>query len=248
MPIDLVQFPVEPQGSQAARQPSLLIHEIFYSIQGESTHAGLPCVFVRLRGCHLRCNYCDTTYAFHEGARQSLDEIIATGEQLSGGACGLWEITGGEPLLQKNVHALMARLCDMGKTVLLETSGACDIAPCDPRVIRIMDLKTPGSGEADKNILANIPLLTKRDEVKFVLTSREDYDWMKRMLAEHRLAERVGSVLVSAVFNAKADAHVKGCAGLHPRVVAEWILADKLPVRFQTQLHKIIWEPSTRGV
>ena len=227
---------------------SLLIHEVFYSIQGESTYAGLPCVFVRLRGCHLRCNYCDTTYAFHEGGRRTFDEIVAEGERLSGGACDLWEVTGGEPLLQKNVHKLMTYLCDLGKTVLLETSGACDIAPCDPRVVRIMDLKTPGSGEADKNLLPNIPLLTRRDEVKFVLTSRGDYDWMKAMLAEHRLNEKVGAVLVSAVFNAKADDHVKGCTGLHPRVVAEWILADRLPVRFQTQLHKIIWDPATRGV
>lgn len=227
--------------------PSLLINEVFYSVQGESTFAGLPCVFVRLRGCHLRCNYCDTTYAFHEGAKKTLDEIIAQGERLSGG-CPLWEVTGGEPLLQRNVHALMTRLCDMGKTVLLETSGACDISPCDQRVHRIMDLKTPGSGEVESNVWENIPLLTKRDEVKFVLTSREDYDWMKAQLFVHDLPARVGSVLVSAVFNAKADAHVKGCAGLHPRQVAEWILADRLPVRFQTQLHKIIWEPSTRGV
>lgn len=225
----------------------LAVNEIFFSIQGESTFAGLPCVFVRLRGCPLRCHYCDTSYAFHDGEAMDFDAIIAEGERLSGG-CGLWELTGGEPLAQARVHGLVTRLCDMGKTVLIETSGALDISPCDPRAIRIMDLKTPGSGEERRNLWSNLAHLTRRDEVKFVLTSRADYEWMKRLLSEHRLADKVGAVLVSAVFNAPGDKHVQGCAGLPPRELVEWLLADRLPVRFQTQLHKIVWDPRTRGV
>ena len=233
-----------------AKPKTLLINEIFYSLQGESTYAGLPCVFIRLRGCHLRCNYCDTEYAFHEGNKQTIDQVIEESFRLSGGpnGCDLFEITGGEPLLQRNVHDLMSRFCDLGKTVLIETSGACDIATCDPRVIRIMDLKTPGSGEADRNLWSNIEHLTQRDEVKFVLTSREDYDWMKQVLAEHKLHEKVGAVLVSAVNEVKPGLEIAGVKGLAIRDLAEWILADKLPVRFQTQLHKLIWDPLARGV
>lgn len=229
----------------------LNINEIFYSIQGESTRAGQPCVFVRLKGCHLRCAYCDTEYAFHEGSRMSLDDILAEGERLSmagAGPCPLWEITGGEPLLQKSVHALMARLCDLGRTVLIETSGACDISLCDPRVIRIMDLKTPGSGEVERNRWANLEHLNKRDEVKFVLTSRADYDWMKSVLGEHALADRVHAVLVSSVHEVSPGLEIAGCPGLAIRDLAEWVLADRLPVVLQTQLHKHIWSPTARGV
>ena len=160
---------------------SLLINEVFHSIQGESSRAGEPCVFVRLRGCHLRCRYCDTEYAFKEGDRRDIDSIV---EEVRSHGCDLVEITGGEPLLQKPVHELMEILCDMGMTVLLETSGACDIGPCDPRVIRILDLKTPGSGEVDRNDWGNISKLRMADEVKFVIIDRADYEWMKEIIAD----------------------------------------------------------------
>lgn len=231
-------------------EQALYINEVFYSIQGESTYAGLPCVFVRLRGCHLRCRYCDTEYAFHEGSKRTIDDILNQCFELTGGpeGCDLYEITGGEPLLQRNVHPLMTRLCDMGKTVLIETSGACDIGPCDPRVIRIMDLKTPGSGEVDRNDWSNIEKLTPRDEVKFVLTDRADYDWMVGVLEKHRLHEKVNAVLVSSVNEVKPGLEIAGVPGLAVRDLAEWLLADRLPVRFQTQLHKLIWDPMARGV
>jgi len=263
---------------------TLLINEVFYSVQGESTYAGLPCVFVRLRGCHLRCAYCDTEYAFHEGDKRSLQNILDEVETLigedakeaaerdsgghsegtgkgaaektsprggtSGGSFrgGLVEVTGGEPLLQRSVHPLMAALCAAGKTVLLATSGACDISTCDPRVIRIMDFKTPGSGEAHRNLWANVQHLRQHDEVKFVLTSRADYDWMKGVLEEHQLAARVNAVLVSAVHRVEPGKEIAGCAGLSITDLAQWVLEDKLPVRVQTQLHKLIWDPLARGV
>jgi 7-carboxy-7-deazaguanine synthase len=227
---------------------NVVVNEVFYSIQGESTWAGLPCVFIRLMGCHLRCAYCDTEYAFHEGGRRTVDDVIAEGERLSGGACGLYEVTGGEPLLQPGVHPLMRELCDRGKTVLIETSGACDISACDARVIRIMDLKTPGSGESHRNLWRNLDYLTASDEVKFVLTSRQDYDWMKQVLDEHGLHERVRAVLVSAAAAMPAGLEIAGVAGLPLRNLAEWVLADRLPVRLQTQLHKLIWNPLARGV
>jgi len=226
---------------------TLKINEVFYSIQGESTRAGLPCIFVRLTGCHLRCGYCDTEYAFHEGNRRSIDDVIAEAERL-GGDCDLYEVTGGEPLLQKGVHELMARLCDDGKTVLIETSGACDISVCDPRVIRIMDLKTPGSGEAERNLWSNLDHLNERDEVKFVLTSREDYVWARGVIAEHGLAQRVGAILFSCVHETPPGKEIAGCTGLSINDLAAWVLEDRLPVRLQTQLHKIIWDPTARGV
>ena len=235
--------------SRAFADRTLRINEIFYSVQGESTWAGLPCVFVRLRRCHLRCHYCDTEYAFHEGESRTLPAILEEIDRVSGTAPGrLIEVTGGEPLLQKNVHPLMAALCDAGHTVLIETSGACDISVCDPRVIRIMDLKTPGSGEAHRNLWANLEHLTPRDEVKFVLTGRADYEWMKRKLAEHNLARRVHAVLVSAVNHVAPGQEVAGCEGMSITDLAEWCLADRLPVRVQTQLHKLIWDPLARGV
>ncbi len=227
---------------------TLRINEIFYSVQGESTYAGLPCVFVRLRGCHLRCNYCDTEYAFHEGDARNLPQILQEIESVSDGHGHLIEITGGEPLLQKNVHPLMTALGDAGKTVLLETSGACDISTCDPRVVRIMDLKTPGSGEAHRNLWANLDHLTDRDEIKFVLTSRADYEWMKQKLKEYDLATRAHAVLVSAVNHVAPGLEIAGCEGLSLTDLAEWCIADHLPVRVQTQLHKLIWDPLARGV
>jgi 7-carboxy-7-deazaguanine synthase len=229
--------------------PGLLVNEIFFSIQGESTWAGRPCAFVRLAGCNLRCGYCDTEYAFYEGQRRSVEEVIAEVEKISG-SCALVEVTGGEPLLQPAVHELRRRLCEVGKTVLLETSGACDIAPCDPRVVRIMDLKTPGSGEADSNLWSNIAHLRGSDEVKFVLCSRADYDWACRIIREHRLDQRVNAVLLSAAAPMPPGKELAGVAGLSLRELAQWVLADKLGgnIRVQTQLHKIIWDPATRGV
>ena len=225
----------------------LKVNEVFYSIQGESTWSGLPCVFIRLRGCHLRCAYCDTEYAFHEGENQSIDELIDQADQISQG-CNLIEITGGEPLLQNPVHALMTRLCDAGKTVLIETSGACDISLCDPRVIRIMDLKTPGSGEVDRNLWANLDHLNDQDEVKFVLCDRTDYLWARDIIQKHQLPQRVNAVLLSVAAAMPASREIAGVPGLALRDLVEWVLADQLAVRVQTQLHKLVWDPMARGV
>jgi len=216
------------------REKTLTINEIYHSIQGESTWAGRPCVFVRLTFCDLRCNYCDTEYAFYEGKKITLPEIV---ERVGSFGCELVEITGGEPLLQKNVLPLMSMLCDAGHTVLLETSGAHDIAAVDRRVHRIMDLKTPGSGEVEKNLWANIDHLTKSDEVKFVIGSREDYEWSRDQVQRFKLETRCHAVLFSPIFGR-----------IDPREIVEWILADKLNVRFQLQMHKFIWTPTQRGV
>lgn len=226
---------------------TLRINEVFFSIQGESTWAGCPCAFVRLTGCPLRCTYCDTEYAFREGRRRAIDEIVA---EVCGHRCSLVEITGGEPLAQANVHDLITRLCDLGKTVLIETSGACDIGPCDSRSICIVDLKTPGSGEVDRNLWTNIEKLRPHDEVKFVITGRADFDWAMDSIRRHDLARRVKAILLSAVFEQASGWEIAGCEGLSPRDLAEWMLAESLPanVRLQTQLHKLIWEPQTRGV
>jgi 7-carboxy-7-deazaguanine synthase len=213
---------------------NLTINEIYQSIQGESTWAGLPCVFVRLTFCDLRCSYCDTEYAFYAGTKRPVEDVLA---EVLAFDCPLVELTGGEPLLQKNVLPLMAQLCDAGKTVLIETSGAHDISQIDPRVHRIMDLKTPSSGECARNRVENIPHLTRGDEVKFVLGSREDYEWAREQIATHQLGDRVGTVLLSPVFG-KID----------PRDIVTWMLADKLPARFQLQMHKFIWDPKTKGV
>jgi 7-carboxy-7-deazaguanine synthase len=226
----------------------LRVNEIFCSIQGESTRAGCPCVFVRLAGCHLRCCYCDTEYAFKEGAFRPIDDIV---EAVCSHPTDLVEITGGEPLLQPAVHTLIGRLCDLGKTVLIETSGACDIGPCDPRSIRILDLKTPGSGEAEKNLWSNLDHLNPRDEVKFVITDRPDYEWASRVIEKHRLGEQCAAVLMSPVSQQAPGAEIEGCPGLNPRDLAEWLLQDPPkggPVRMQSQLHKLIWDPQARGV
>ena len=216
---------------------SLAINEIFYSIQGESTFAGQPCVFVRLMGCDLRCTYCDTEYAFYEGKKRTMDAILA---EVAGHPCRLVEITGGEPLLQKRVHRLMHRLCDEGYTVLIETSGAHDISAIDPRVHRIMDLKTPSSGECARNLMANLEFLGARDEVKFVIGSEEDYAWMREQVRADLAGwtHRVNAILVSPVFGK-----------ITPLDLATRVLADAHPkVRMQVQMHKLIWEPNQRGV
>jgi 7-carboxy-7-deazaguanine synthase len=204
----------------------LRLTEIFLSLQGESRSVGWPTVFVRLTGCPLRCQYCDTAYAFHGGEWWELDAILA--EVARHGVRHVC-VTGGEPLAQKRCINLLRALCDAGYEVSLETSGAIDIAPVDARVSRVVDLKTPGSKEMHRNLLSNIPLLTARDQVKFVVCDRADYEWARAMLAEHALASRC-EVLFSPSF---------GQVGA--RELAEWILADRLPVRFQMQLHKELW-------
>lgn len=213
---------------------TLKVNEVYSSIQGESSWAGWPCVFIRLTACDLRCTYCDTAYAFYDGKKRLVSDILAEVLALD---CPMVEVTGGEPLLQKNVIPLMTQLCDAGKTVLIETSGAHDIAKIDPRVHRIMDLKTPSSGECARNLWSNLEHLTKRDEVKFVIGSREDYEWSRDQVRTHSLAEKCGCVLFSPIFGK-----------IEPREIVDWIIADKLPVRFQLQMHKFIWPPMQRGV
>jgi len=213
---------------------SLVIHEIYASIQGESTWAGLPCTFVRTTGCNLRCTYCDTTQAFYGGTRRSRAEVLR--EALALGTA-LVELTGGEPLLQPGVIPLLAELCDADRTVLLETSGERDIRAVDPRVHRIVDLKTPSSGEAHRIRWENVEALGPRDEIKFVLGSAEDYDFARSTIERHRLDSRVRAVLMSTVFGTLA-----------PRAVAEWVVRDRLPVRVQLQMHKYIWSAEATGV
>ena len=206
---------------------ALRITEIFHSLQGESNTAGLPTVFVRLTGCPLRCHYCDTEYAFHGGEQRSLDEILET---VASHGAPYVTVTGGEPLAQPNCRPLLVRLADAGYRVSLETSGALDIAGIDARVSVVLDLKTPGSGEVARNLYENIDKLKPIDQVKFVICDRQDYDWAKFKLAEYGLTERVADVLFSASHEV-----------LPSRQLADWILADKLPVRLQIQLHKYLW-------
>ncbi len=212
----------------------LTINEIFHSIQGESTHAGRPCVFVRLTACDLRCSWCDTPYAFTEGRRMSLEDIIS---EVKSYGCPTVEITGGEPLLQKNVYALMQRLLDDGLTVLLETGGHMSIEQVPAAVIRVMDIKCPGSGESHRNDWANMERLATHDEVKFVIKDRVDYEFARDAVYRYGLPGRVRAVLFSPVYGA-----------LDPKPLAEWILADRMDVRLQLQAHKYIWTPQTRGV
>jgi 7-carboxy-7-deazaguanine synthase len=212
---------------------TLVINEIFHSIQGESSHAGRPCTFVRLTWCNIRCTYCDTAYAFEEGKEMHVDEVLA---RVRGIGCNLVEITGGEPLFQTNVGELIVRLCDEGREVLVETGGMLDIGVVDPRAIRIVDFKCPSSGMEKKNLWSNVDRLTSRDEVKFVIGNRADYEWSAGQIASHRLSERA-TVLMSPVFGV-----------LEPSLLAAWILEDRLNVRCQLQMHKYIWAPETRGV
>lgn len=209
------------------------ITEIYQSIQGESTYAGLPCVFVRTTGCDLRCSWCDSEFTFTGGVTMTLDQIMAEVEKYD---CHLVELTGGEPMLQKEIYELATRLADAGHTVLIETGGHRDISRLDPRVVRIMDLKCPASGECEKNLWSNLGHLRPTDEVKFVLADRNDYEWALGIIREHRLEDRV-RILISTVFGM-----------VMPESVVEWMLADKVNARFQLQLHKYIWPPDARAV
>ncbi len=211
----------------------LKINEIYYSLQGESTKAGLPCVFIRLTYCNLRCTYCDTEYAFYEGSDKSIDEII---EEVAKYNCRLVEVTGGEPLVQSEVHTLMEKLCNLGYEVLIETGGSLPIENIDKRVKVIMDLKCPSSKMMKKNRYENIEFLKPIDEVKFVIGSREDYDWSKSIIEKYNLIGKC-ELLFSIVFG-----------DLTPLTMAEWIIEDNLQVRFQLQMHKYIWKPDERGV
>jgi 7-carboxy-7-deazaguanine synthase len=212
----------------------LRINEIFFSIQGESTWAGCPCVFVRLTGCNLRCHWCDTEYAFHEGRQFNVGEIV---EQVRSYGCSLVEVTGGEPLLQKGVHRLFELLLDSGFTVLVETSGERDLSIVDPRVIKVVDLKCPASGECARNRMSNLQYLSVRDELKFVIADRCDFEWACEIVKQYQLSQRVGAVLMSPVFGTLPAADL-----------ANWILQERPPVRMQLQMHKHIWPPGTRGV
>ncbi|MEX2284751.1 MAG: radical SAM protein [Gemmatimonadota bacterium] len=217
----------------------LRVTEIFHSIQGESTWAGLPCTFVRLTGCPLRCVWCDTEYAFYGGEKLSLDHIVSRLEEIG---TRLIEITGGEPLIHRNAFVLAERLLERGFTVLVETSGAIDVSPLDPRVHKIMDLKCPGSGELSKNLWSNLEHLTARDELKFVIKDRADYEWARQVIRERGLDDslRAGN-LRALLFSPVWDS-------IDFRVLAEWILEDRLPVRYQIQLHKVIWGSNVPGV
>ncbi|MDA0803344.1 MAG: radical SAM protein [Planctomycetota bacterium] len=240
-------FPVSPEPSAAAAssRESLRINEVFHSIQGESTRAGEPCVFVRLAGCPLRCTYCDTSYAFRQGTRFAIDDVVAA---VLGVGCPLVELTGGEPFAQAGVFDLAHRLCDLGLTVMAETSGAIALAAVDPRVELIVDVKTPSSGESHRMVWENLDQLDANDEVKFVVGNRADYEFAKEVIAKHMLVGRVRAILMSPVFEQPGDSEIAGHAGLPARDLAEWMLADRLQARLQLQLHKFIWEPRTRGV
>jgi 7-carboxy-7-deazaguanine synthase len=223
------------------------ITEIFKSIQGEGTRAGLPCLFVRLTGCNLRCTWCDTAYAFHGGTKRTVEEVLALVDGLAGDDArrvGLVEITGGEPLLQPETPALAQKLLAAGYTVMIETSGERFVGVLPREVIKIVDVKCPDSGEADTFDLANLEAVGGRDEIKFVIASRQDYDFAREFMARHRLAERVRQVLFSPVFPDPAGQW----AGLDARELTQWILDDGLAVRLGLQLHKFIWDPATKGV
>ena len=224
----------------------MFISEIFKSIQGEGTHAGLPCIFVRLTGCNLRCTWCDTTYAFHGGQKMSVEEVFGRVEALRGDAVGgrLVELTGGEPLLQQEVYPLADRLLAAGYAVLIETSGERFIGQLPKAVIKIVDVKCPDSGEPDTFDKRNLEELTSEDEVKFVISSRRDYEFARDFIVEHRLAGRIKEVLFSPVHE-DPNGQWKG---LEPRQLVEWMLEDGVPARLGLQLHKIVWDPALRGV
>jgi 7-carboxy-7-deazaguanine synthase len=216
------------------KEDTLVVHEIYASIQGESTFAGLPCAFVRLTGCNLRCTWCDTPQAFYGGTRMPRRDVLS--RALAFGT-PLVELTGGEPLLQPGAIPLLRELCDAGKRVLLETSGEAPIDRVDPRVHKIMDLKAPGSGECHRNRWSNLEHVTANDEIKFVLASRTDYEWMRSTILEYRLDSKVKTILASCVFGSLA-----------PKELVAWVLADHLEVRVQLQMHKYIWGAEAQGV
>jgi 7-carboxy-7-deazaguanine synthase len=217
-----------------AKDDTLVIHEIYASIQGESTFAGLPCTFVRTTGCNLRCTWCDTPQAFYGGTRMRREDVLAKALSF---ATPLVELTGGEPLLQPGVLPLLSELCDAGRTVLVETSGEADVSRVDPRVHKIMDLKAPGSGESARNRWSNLEHIGPGDEIKFVLADRADYEWMRRVIAEYTLLSRTPKLLASAVFGRLAT-----------KDLVAWVLEDALPVRVQLQMHKYVWPPDAQGV
>jgi 7-carboxy-7-deazaguanine synthase len=249
-----------PGGAQGAVQPALerfslamFITEIFRSIQGEGTRAGLPCIFVRLTGCNLRCTWCDTAYAFHGGKKMAVAEVLSRVDELAGRQAGqsggeaavpLVELTGGEPLLQEEIYPLAEQLLAAGYTVMIETSGERFVGRLPREVIKIVDVKCPDSGEADSFEMRNLEAVDEKDEIKFVLATRRDYEFAREFTAEHQLARRVRQVLFSPSF---PDPLGKW-AGLEPRTLVEWVLADGLPVRLGLQLHKFIWDPATKGV
>jgi 7-carboxy-7-deazaguanine synthase len=212
----------------------LTVNEIFHSIQGESTHAGRPCVFVRLTACDLRCSWCDTPYAFHEGTKMTVEDVLSRVREYG---CDVVEVTGGEPLLQRDVYPLMRRLLDEGRTVMLETGGHVSVDEVPEGVVRVIDVKCPGSGEADSVHWANLDRLRPTDEMKFVIADRADYEYARAIVSERDLASKTAAVLFSPVHGV-----------MNARELAEWILADRLPVRLQLQAHKYIWDPNTRGV
>ena len=231
----------------------MVITEIFKSIQGESTRAGLPCVFVRLTGCNLRCTWCDTAYAFHGGTKMGVNEVLRRVDELAGRndsmegswpAIPLVELTGGEPLLQEEIYPLAERLLEAGYGVMVETSGERFIGRLPREVIKIVDVKCPDSGEPDTFDARNLGALSANDEVKFVISTRRDYEFAREFAREHRLAERVRQVLFSPVFEDPG----RKWPGLSARTLSEWILEDRLPVRLGLQLHKFIWDPATKGV
>ncbi|CAM3713765.1 radical SAM protein [Corallococcus sp. ZKHCc1 1396] len=223
---------IEPRRVPTA--DSVVVKEIYLSLQGESSHAGLLCAFIRLTGCHLRCSYCDSEFAFHGGNRMKNADVVTQILALNTPAV---EVTGGEPLLQPGVYPLMESLLDAGLKVLLETSGAIDVRLVPPAVHKIVDMKTPSSGECDRNDYRNFASMNANDELKFVIGSREDYEWSRALITEHGLGSRPYGVLFSTIFDK-----------LHPRELAEWIIEDRLPVRFQLQMHKYMWDPNARGV
>jgi 7-carboxy-7-deazaguanine synthase len=230
----------------------MFITEIFKSIQGEGTRAGLPCIFVRLTGCNLRCTWCDTAYAFHGGKKMSVEEVLSRVDELAGreangssaAAVPLVELTGGEPLLQEEIYPLAERLLGAGYTVMIETSGERFVGRLPRELIRIIDVKCPDSGEADTFEMRNLEALDKKDEVKFVISTRRDYEFAREFTAQNRLAERVNAVLFSPVFE---DPEGKW-RGLPARALVEWMLEDGLPVRLGLQIHKFVWDPATKGV
>jgi 7-carboxy-7-deazaguanine synthase len=231
----------------------MFITEIFKSIQGEGTRAGLPCIFVRLTGCNLRCTWCDTAYAFHGGSKMAVSDILRRVDELAGrteqqsgslAAIPMVELTGGEPLLQEEIYPLAEQLLAAGYTVMIETSGERFVGRLPREVIKIVDVKCPDSGAADTFELSNLEAVDAKDEIKFVVSSRRDYEFAREFTAEHRLAQRVRQVLFSPSFPDPAGKW----QGLEPRELVEWILADGLPVRLGLQLHKFVWDPATKGV